>query len=182
MPKEIDIERFERFKKDLDLLKLRFPVATLSKRLEVDRGNLSRMLSGRKPISEAVLQRFYEVYGEEIAARHEGEALSHDGKVLSVVKEEPVSYRTYGDVSFAEREAEVVRLRKENQQLLRRINDHLLQVRDALEVLGSRQMVTERLLKGLSGDGGKKMSRGNKKEAEGPVTGKKKPRRKSRGS
>lgn len=58
----VDIMRLEKFKRDLESLRLRFPIAELAERMKADKGNISAYLNGKKPVSEKFLQRFYDAF------------------------------------------------------------------------------------------------------------------------
>jgi len=53
---------------DVSALKLRFPIVTIAKRTDEDRGNVCRYVRGRKPPSKSFLIRFYTAFKDELAA------------------------------------------------------------------------------------------------------------------
>src|ERR1700743_267484 len=66
MTKEIDVQRWMKFRNDVDRLNLRFPTTAIAQRTGFDRGDISRYITGLKPLSTVFLNKFYEVYKEEL--------------------------------------------------------------------------------------------------------------------
>jgi len=91
VPKTIDSERLEKLKKDIESLKLRFPVATISRRMAVDQGNVSAYLSGKKPISERFLHRFYICFTEDL--QQASEDIKMQASPASILQQEPVAHK-----------------------------------------------------------------------------------------
>jgi hypothetical protein len=68
MLKQIDRMRLAMIKQDLALLNLRFPISTLVKRTGLDKGNISKMLSGIEPCSDSFFDRFYAAFQDKLIA------------------------------------------------------------------------------------------------------------------
>lgn len=66
MLNHIDSQRLEKIKRDISLLNIRFPVATIAKRTGYDKGNISKMVRGNLPCSDNFLNRFYAVFQDEL--------------------------------------------------------------------------------------------------------------------
>ena len=66
MRAQIDLQRLNKVKQDIDLLGLRFPIATIAKRTGCDKANVSRMLRGKVPCSDNFIDRFYTSFGQEL--------------------------------------------------------------------------------------------------------------------
>ena len=56
---QIDKERLKKFREKVASLQLRFPIATLAEKMEMDRGNFSSYYNGKKRLTEKFLERFY---------------------------------------------------------------------------------------------------------------------------
>jgi hypothetical protein len=57
--KPIDIQRLEKLKGDIERLQLRFPITTIAQRMGIHKGTVSSFLSGRIPVSDNYLNKFY---------------------------------------------------------------------------------------------------------------------------
>jgi|GEM_PF-3382652 len=57
--KEIDQQRLDKVLADIDLLALRFPIATIAKRTGCDKRYVSKMISGKLSCSDTFISRFY---------------------------------------------------------------------------------------------------------------------------
>lgn len=66
MRSEIDSDRLHKIKRDVALLRLRFPIATIAKRTALDKGNISKMLRGKIPCSDNFINRFYASFESEL--------------------------------------------------------------------------------------------------------------------
>ncbi len=65
--KSPDITRWLIFRRDLASLELRFPIAVLCKRMDVNKGNASAYMNGVKPISDSWLESFYKEFKTELS-------------------------------------------------------------------------------------------------------------------
>lgn len=59
-------DKITQFKKDVESLNLRYPVADIAKMTGYSKGNVSDFLSGKKSISEAFIKAFYEAFGSSL--------------------------------------------------------------------------------------------------------------------
>ena len=64
--KQIDIQRLDRLKSDIERLHIRFPISTITRKTGADKANVSAYISGRKPLSDNFLEKFYAAFGEEL--------------------------------------------------------------------------------------------------------------------
>ena len=61
-------KKLDTFIADVLALKLRFPIVTIAKRTDEDRGNVCRYVRGRNKPSKSFLIRFYKAFKDELAA------------------------------------------------------------------------------------------------------------------
>jgi transcriptional regulator with XRE-family HTH domain len=108
LEKKIDKEGLERLRRDIASLNLRFPVKTVADRLGVDRGNLSAYLSGKKPIPEKLLQKFYKTFSKELSGEATKDATSADF---------PMEEGYYGTSKSGQQNEEIEQLKKLNGDL-----------------------------------------------------------------
>jgi hypothetical protein len=59
-------EKIDRFYKDLDKLGLKRPVAVITEKTGLSKGNVSSYLNKKMPPSEAFIKKFYESFSEEL--------------------------------------------------------------------------------------------------------------------
>jgi len=64
--KPFDIQRLEKVKGDIEKLQLRFPVTTIAEKMGIYKGTVSSFLSGRIPVSDDLLKKFYAAFGKEL--------------------------------------------------------------------------------------------------------------------
>jgi len=64
--KPVDTQRLERLKADIERLQLRFPVTTIAEKMGIYKGTVSSFLSGRIPVSDNLLKKFYAAFGKEL--------------------------------------------------------------------------------------------------------------------
>jgi len=55
-------------KQDIALLNLRFPIAAIAKRTGIDKGNISKMVSGIEPCSDNFIDQFYVAFQDQLIA------------------------------------------------------------------------------------------------------------------
>jgi len=111
LAKRIEIERLERLKKDVNSMQFRFPIKTIADRMGIDRGNLSAYLSGKKPISERFIQRFYHTFAEDLKT-----TATKDMPVDSSVEEDLF---IYGRSKVESQDQDLEQLKKINETLAR---------------------------------------------------------------
>jgi transcriptional regulator with XRE-family HTH domain len=128
----VDIMRLEKFKRDLESLRLRFPIAELAERMKANKGNISAYLNGKKPVSEKFLQRFYDEFslmlpggGQEVSPEFNG------------VKEGGVFYETNAGLLL-----EINQLREETTLQLRKIEMCLREFQLAIDAMNAMIQVT----------------------------------------
>ncbi|HVU59184.1 MAG TPA: hypothetical protein VHD83_29180 [Puia sp.] len=92
MAKQASAERIEKFRKDLERLKEKYSNEEIAQKLGVDPTNLSSNGSGSKNPGEDFLNRFYEVFGEEIKQFGYFSERSEDDKQYSKVKDTQFAY------------------------------------------------------------------------------------------
>jgi hypothetical protein len=78
MLKKFDLDRHKKLMADLDLLGFRYPVTTIAQRMGMNKGNISAFLSGRIPLSQNFLDKFYSIYKEEIEQAAEKKKLEDE--------------------------------------------------------------------------------------------------------
>lgn len=66
MLNQIDLRRLAKIKLDMALLQLRFPIATIARCTCIDKGNISKMLSGKIACSDNFFNRFYAYFNKEL--------------------------------------------------------------------------------------------------------------------
>jgi hypothetical protein len=66
MLNQIDSQRLEKNKRDIALLNIRFPIATIAKRTGCDKGNVSKALKGNVPCSDNFVNRFYASFRDDL--------------------------------------------------------------------------------------------------------------------
>jgi transcriptional regulator with XRE-family HTH domain len=110
---KIDTEELERLKKDVNSLKFRFPIKTIADRMGVDRGNLSAYLSGKKPVSERFIRRFYHTFAEDL------KAVADLKRADSSSVEEEIF--TYGTIKAESQSHEIEQLKIMNDTLTRNV-------------------------------------------------------------
>lgn len=65
-------EKIERFYKDVDKLGLKRPVAVITERTGLSKGNVSSYLSKKMPPSEAFINKFYDSFKKELEEANTG--------------------------------------------------------------------------------------------------------------
>lgn len=133
MLKPIDINRLEQLKNDIDKLHLRFPVTTIAQKMGINKGNVSSYLSGRVPLSDNFLEKFYAVYSKEL----ERMAMQEASELESAVKEPASEYAAFksGPVKSPDWEKEKERLKN--------IEYQLSTITKILKTMLNRQKLTE---------------------------------------
>jgi hypothetical protein len=84
-----DKDRLQAVLKRIDDYAIRFPIAELSTKLNVDKGNISAMLKGKKPISDNFFTSFNKAYPEK-AAKDSGKvniSIDRDKLIIEQQKE-----------------------------------------------------------------------------------------------
>jgi hypothetical protein len=133
MLKPIDINRLEQLKNDIDKLHLRFPVTTIAQKMGINKGNVSSYLSGRVPLSDNFLEKFYSVYGKELERMAMQEAL----ELESAVKEPASEYAAFKSAPAKSQDWE-----KEKERL-KNIEYQLSTITKILKTMLNRQKLTE---------------------------------------
>jgi transcriptional regulator with XRE-family HTH domain len=131
----VDIMRLEKFKRDLESLRLRFPIAELAGRMKADKGNISAYLSGKKPVSEKFLQRFYDAFSLMLPGA--GQEVSPE---INGVEESDIFYETNAGLRM-----EINQLREETMLQLQKIEMCLREFRLAINAMNAmiRRSVNE---------------------------------------
>ncbi|HEY4289789.1 MAG TPA: hypothetical protein VGN00_21960 [Puia sp.] len=98
-------------------MKFRFPIKTIADRMGIDRGNLSAYLSGKKPISERFIQRFYYTFAEDLKITPAKDSMP----AVSSAEEDMVAYGT--NKLESQDQEEIEQLKKINNNLTRNLTD-----------------------------------------------------------
>jgi len=69
------------FTKIVKTLKLRYPVKDITEKTSFNKGNISRYVKGKAPVSEPFLKKFCEVYGFDFKILHETIFLADNNSV-----------------------------------------------------------------------------------------------------
>lgn len=117
MLKAIDTERLEKLKGDIDALRLRFPVATISERTGFNKSTVSMRLNGKIPLSQSFLDCFYAVFKGDLEI-----AASHNPDVKSIASEVSLDDPLVKDIST-----------------LKAVRNILLDIADILKKMDARQ-------------------------------------------
>jgi len=131
--KSIDINRLEQLKNDIDKLHLRFPITTIAQKMGINKGNVSSYISGRVPLSDNFLKKFYAIFGGELEKLAREEAAGPE----SVLKEPESGYAaTNSDPGKS------VDWEKEKERL-KNIEYQLATIAKILKTMLNRQKLTE---------------------------------------
>lgn len=137
MLKSVDRNRLEQLKKDIDKLRLRFPISTIAQKVGVNKGNVSSYMSGRVPLSENFLKKFYAIFGNELE-RVAMEGASEQGSAL----QEPES-------DYAAVNSEIYKSRdwEKEKERLKNIEYQLATIAKMLKTMLNRQKMAEEVYK-----------------------------------
>ena len=100
MAKQAPAERIEKFRRDLKRLKEKYSNDEIAQKLRVGPTNLSSNGSGNKTPGEDFLNRFYEVFGEEIKQFGYFSERSEDDEQHSKIDETQFTYKRKGARDF----------------------------------------------------------------------------------
>jgi hypothetical protein len=125
MAKRASPERIERFRRDLERLKEKYSNDEIAQKLGIHPGNLSSNGSGGKNPGEDFLNRFYEVFGDEIKQLGFFSERSEDDQLHSKVDETQFVYSRKGA-------RELIDVLKSNNEFLRAKFDKIVESNQSL--------------------------------------------------
>lgn len=135
--KSIDINRLEQLKNDIDKLHLRFPITTISQKMGINKGNVSSYISGRVPLSDNFLKKFYAIFGQELGKI----ATQETSEQASAVEEPGSGYTAANSEGVKNQDWE------REKERLKNIEYQLATIAKILKTMLNRQSLTEEVLK-----------------------------------